>query len=163
MADPVLASLLRINRQRVKQMKRALAPHGYVGGMHLIMFHIRRNPGVSQEEIACFFSLDKTSVARDARRLEEMGHICRKTDPENRRQYQLFLTEAGQAFFPVLDGVQDAFAARISTGISPEDWESLSRLLQKVEENCFRDGGSRERDPGKEPGPSGAKDADGIV
>ena len=56
MADPILSSLLRINRQRVKQMKRALAPYDYVGVMHLIVLHIRRQPGVSQEEIACYFS-----------------------------------------------------------------------------------------------------------
>ncbi|WP_434309464.1 MarR family winged helix-turn-helix transcriptional regulator [Hominifimenecus sp. rT4P-3] len=139
MADPVLSSLLRINKQRMKQMKRALAPYGYVGVMHLIVLHVRRNPGVSQEEIACFFSLDKTSVARDARRLEEMGHICRKTTPEDRRQYQLYLTEAGQAFLPVLDQVHDAFAKKMSEGIAAEDWETLRRLLQRVEENCFLD------------------------
>lgn len=139
MADPILSSLLRINRQRVKQMKRALAPYGYVGVMHLIVLHIRRQPGVSQEEIACYFSLDKTSVARDARRLEEMGHIYRRTAPENRRQYQLYLTEEGQAFLTVLDGIHDEFAARISAGISPSDWENLGRILQLVEANCFAD------------------------
>ncbi len=139
MADPILSSLLRINRQRVKQMKRALAPYGYVGVMHLIVLHIRRQPGVSQEEIACYFSLDKTSVARDARRLEEMGHIFRRTAPENRRQYQLYLTEAGQAFLAVLDRIHDEFASRISAGISPSDWENLGRILQKVEANCFTD------------------------
>lgn len=81
MADQVLSSLLRINRQRMRLFKRALAPYGYVGVMHLILFHIRRNPGASQEEIAGHFSLDKTSVARDARRLEEMGHIRAAAGP----------------------------------------------------------------------------------
>lgn len=139
MADQVLSSLIRINRQRIKQMKKVLIPYGYVGVMHLIILHVRRNPGASQEEIACFFSLDKTSVARDARRLEEMGHICRKTTPEDRRQYQLYLTEAGQAFLPVLDQVHEAFAIEMSKGISPEDWETLRKLLQRVEKNCFLD------------------------
>ncbi len=144
MADRVLSSLLRINRQRMRLFKKELAPYGYVGVMHLILFHIRRNPGASQEEIASHFSLDKTSVARDARRLEEMGHIRRQMDPENRRQYQLYLTEAGEAMLPVLDGVHDAFAARISAGISREDWEVLTRLLQQVEDNCF--GEEREKE-----------------
>ncbi len=137
MADQVLSSLLRINRQRIRLFKKELAPYGYVGVMHLILFYIRKRPGASQEEIASHFSLDKTSVARDARRLEEMGHIRRQMDPENRRQYQLYLTEAGEAMLPVLDRIHETFAARLSTGISAQDWEQLKRLLGQVEANCF--------------------------
>jgi len=38
MPDQVLSSLLRINRQRLRSLRQALAPHNYVGVMHLIMF-----------------------------------------------------------------------------------------------------------------------------
>ena len=50
MRDPVLASLLRINRQRMRYLRRALAPWQYVGSMHLIVLYAGRNPGASQEE-----------------------------------------------------------------------------------------------------------------
>ena len=77
---PVLSSLRRMNRLQVREVKRALDPYNYIGVMHLIVLYIRKNPGASQEEIACFFGLDKASVARDARRLEEMGHIARRVN-----------------------------------------------------------------------------------
>jgi len=102
MEKTVLFSLLRINRYHRRALRCALAPYHYLGVMHLIVLHIERNPGASQEEIASFYALDKTSVARDARRLEELGHIERRTTPENRRQYQLFLTQAGRAMIQVL-------------------------------------------------------------
>jgi len=140
MRDPVLASLLRINRQRMRYLRRALAPWQYVGSMHLIVLYAGRNPGASQEDVACFYALDKTSVARDARRLEDMGHLRREVDPGNRRQYQLFLTEAGQGMIPVLERAYAAFAAKISGGISPEDWQHLQELLKRLEDNSCAEG-----------------------
>ncbi len=139
MADAVLSSLLRIDRQRRRYIRSALLPYQYVGAMHLIVLYLRRNPGASQEEIACHYALDKTGVARDARRLEDMGHIRREIVPADRRQYQIYLTEAGAAMGPVLDGIYDSFLRRISAGMSPEDWETLRRLLQKLEENSAAD------------------------
>lgn len=137
MPDAVMGSLLRINRQRLRALRQALAPIQYVGVMHLIMTYANRHPGASQEEIACFYAVDKTSVARDARRLEDMGHLRREVDPENRRQYKLYLTERGQEVLPVICHAYDSFAAKLSAGISPEDWQQLQRLLKLLEDNAL--------------------------
>ena len=132
----VLSSLLRINRHHRRTLKCALAPYQYVGVMHLIVIYVSRSPGTSQEEIAGYFALDKTSVARDARRLEELGHLERRTAPENRRQYQLFLTPAGQDMIQVIDRAMEEFQKNLSAGISPEDWGRLVLLLKRLEENA---------------------------
>ncbi len=129
----VLSSLLRINRHHRRTLKCALAPYQYVGVMHLIVIYVSRSPGTSQEEIAGYFALDKTSVARDARRLEDMGHIRRETGPN---QYQLFLTPAGQDMIQVIDRAMEEFQKNLSAGISPEDWGRLALLLKRLEENA---------------------------
>ena len=131
----VLSCLLRLDRCRRRELKRALAPYQYVGVMHLIVLYISRHPGASQEEITGFYALDKTSVARDARRLEDLGHIRRCTAPDNRRQYQLFLTEAGQAMTGVIDEATRRFQQSLSAGIPPEDWQQLAVLLQQLVNN----------------------------
>lgn len=136
MEKSVLSSLLRINRYHRRALKCALAPHQYVGVMHLIVIYISHHPGASQEEITNFYALDKTSVARDARRLEDLGHIQRRIIPENRRQYQLFLTEAGQAMIQVIDEAMEQFQKTLSTDISPEDWLRLTVLLKRLEQNA---------------------------
>lgn len=135
MEKAVLSSLLRINRHHRRALKCMLAPYQYVGVMHLIVIHIKCHPGTSQEEIAAFFALDKTSVARDARRLEDLGHIERRTTPQNRRQYQLFLTPAGQDMIQVIDEAMGQFQKKLSDGISTEDWQQLTILLKALEEN----------------------------
>lgn len=132
---PVLSSLLRINRYHRKALKCALAPYGYVGVMHLIVLYIDRHPGSSQEEIAGFYALDKASVARDARRLEELGHIERDKVPEDRRQYKLYLTDAGRDMIQVIDRAAERFQESLAVSISPEDWARLELLLKRLEEN----------------------------
>ena len=109
MTSPVLTSLLRINRRRMVALRRVLTPHGYVGFMHLILIYTARRPGASQEEICTFYALDKASTARDARRLEDAGHIRRQTDPENRRQYQLFLTPQGEEMVKIINQTHEEF------------------------------------------------------
>ena len=136
MTDPVLSSLLKINRQRMRILRHTvLTPNGYVGVMHLIVLYIGRHPGASHEDVVSFFALDKASLARSARRLEDLGHIRRAPDPENRRQYQLYLTPAGEEMLAVLDQATQRFQRQLSAGVSPEDWRTLAGLLQQLEEN----------------------------
>ena len=135
MEQSVLSSLLRINRNRRRALKCALAPYQYVGVMHLIVLYVSRHPGSSQEEITCFYALDKASVARDARRLEDLGHIERVVTPENRRQYKLFLTEAGCDMIRVIDRASEQFQQTLAAHISAEDWKRLEILLRRLEEN----------------------------
>lgn len=137
MPDPVLSAILRINRQRRRDLRQTLAPYRYAGGMHLIALYVDRNPGASQEEIASHYGADKTGVARDARKLEEMGHIRREINPENRRQYRLFLTEEGEKMIPVIHQAWDDFAAKLSAGIPEEEWQQLQYLLKRLEDNCM--------------------------
>lgn len=135
MEKSVLSSLLRINCYHRRALKRALAPYRYVGVMHLIVLYISRRPGSSQEEIAGFYALDKASVARDARRLEDLGHIERTKPPENRRQYKLFLTDAGRDMIRIIDRATGQFQQSMASGIFPEDWKQLAVLLRRLEEN----------------------------
>lgn len=132
---PVLSSLLRINRYRRRALKCALAPYQYVGVMHLIVLYVNRHPGSSQEEITSFYALDKASVARDARRLEDLGHIERNKIPENRRQYKLYLTDAGRDMIRIIDRAAEQFQKTLAASISPEDWAQLELLLKRLEEN----------------------------
>ena len=136
MANSVLLSLIRINSWRIRALKTAIAPYGYTGTMHLIVLYIRHHPGSRQEAIAEYYSLDKSSVARDARKLEELHHIVRHIDPENRRQYQLDLTPAGQEFVCFLDQIHDEYAEKLKTGFQEEEWAQLEKLLKRMEEEA---------------------------
>lgn len=134
MNTSVLLSLIHINSRRIRSLKAKIAPYGYTGTMHLIVLYIRRHPGSRQEDIAGYYALDKSSVARDARRLEELRHIVRRIDPENRRQYQLDLTPAGEEFVHFLDQIHEEYEEKLRSEFSEEEWAELTHLLKRMEE-----------------------------
>jgi MarR family transcriptional regulator for hemolysin len=66
---------------------------------------LSRHPGVSQDFLAEFHSVDKSRVARVVRELEKMGYITRSPDEKDRRYYRLSLTSSG---VQILDKIQEA-------------------------------------------------------
>lgn len=134
MSTPVLLSLIHINGRRIHSLKAKIAPYGYTGTMHLIVLYIRRYPGSRQEDIAEYYALDKSSVARDARKLEELHHIVRRIDPKNRRQYQLDLTPAGEEFLLLLDQINEEYEEKLRSEFNEKEWEELTHLLKRMEE-----------------------------
>ena len=62
--------------------------------LHLL-FEISHQKEINQEKIAGRCNINKGSVARSIKKLEEKGLIIRKTDDENRRQNKISLTEKG--------------------------------------------------------------------
>lgn len=131
----LLCYLTRLNRRRNAYLRQALAPYQYVGIMHLLMRYISQHPGASQDEVREYYSLDKTSVCRDARRLEELGHLRRQIDESNRRQNQLFLTPEGEAFLPVINAAYDAFSQKLVGDMTEQELDTLLALLKKLDEN----------------------------
>ncbi len=132
MTEHILSKLIRINRQWKKVCRSALAPYQYIGVMHLIVIYVNRYPGSRQEDVAEFYSLDKAGVARDALRLEKMGHISRQIDPESRRQYSLYLTEQGKEMVGVFRKIFVDFEKRILSTLSESEKETLLGLLDNV-------------------------------
>ncbi len=131
----LLCYLNRLNRRRITHLRQTLAPYQYVGIMHLVMRYVSKHPGASQDEVREFYALDKTSVCRDARRLEELGHVRRQIDEKNRRQNQLFLTPEGEAFLPVINAAYDTFSQKLVDGLTEEELDTLLALLQKLDAN----------------------------
>lgn len=133
MLERVLSNLIRVNSRRLAYLKDRIAPYGYTGTMHLIILYTNRHPGTSQEEIIAYYRLDKSSVARDARKLEDLGHLTRTIDPNNRRKYQLEVTEAGREFRNFIIQTDNEFAAELAKNFTPEEWEQLSELLSRMD------------------------------
>ena len=60
------------------------------------MFEIDHQREINQEKIASRCSIDKGSVARSIKKLEDKGLVVREVDEENRRQKKVSLTPKGE-------------------------------------------------------------------
>jgi len=96
---------------------------------------IKRNPNTSQDFLADLFGVDKSFVARKTRKMEIAGFITRQSDPDNRRQYMLKLTEKGEEIYFLIVKRSDEWEALITGGIEETDLITASNVISRIIEN----------------------------
>ena len=125
-------SYLYLARRRFLAVR--LAKYGLSDPLHLLVTGIGKNPGKNQDFFAEYFVLDKTTVARGAARLEQMGYITRETCEDDKRQYKLFLTEDGNNINRLVSSVYREWKELLSSGLTAEETEVAFDLLLRMAE-----------------------------
>ena len=67
-----------LHRSRSRFMSERLRDYGFSGAMYLILLHIERHPGTTQDSIANHMFIDKCNVARRTKKLETLGYSIGK-------------------------------------------------------------------------------------
>lgn len=125
-------SFTYLHRQRKKYMDDRLRGYGFVGGMPMILLYINRHPGTTQDAIVSHMYIDKCTVARRTKRLEELGYISRETGKEDRRENNLYVTESGEKLVPVIRETLHDWAKSVTRDLSDEERILLITLLDRL-------------------------------
>lgn len=125
-------ALSYLTRSRKKFMGEKLKEYEFTGAMYLILLHVDRRPGASQDSVATHLYLDKCSVTRRTKKLEELGFLYRVTDQNDRRQNNLYLTEKGQRLAPEIRKYLGQWGTDVGAPLTQEEKETLLRLLTKM-------------------------------
>lgn len=96
---------------------------------------IGRHPGLLPNQLAEHSGRDKAQVARVLKDLEDRGLIERSPHPTDRRTHCLTLTPSGTTVFARLQENRHRTATRMMEGISPQDRQHLSDLLEAMARN----------------------------
>ena len=121
-----------LHRSRSKFMGERLREHGFSGAMYMILLHVDRHPGASQDSIANHMYIDKCNVARRTKKLEELGYIRRETDQADRRQNNLYLTDKGRELVPVIRSYLAQWGRTITEDLTSQECATLLELLTKM-------------------------------
>lgn len=116
--------------------------------------YIHKNPGASQEDLVSFFKLNKGTVAKGIKKLQEEGYILRKQNENDRRAYRLYLTEKGEELHTKSERSLQEFNNILTRGFSEEEQQLLQQLLQRVTANVLEAAGEAREDllrPGPPP------------
>lgn len=125
-------ALTFLQRSRSKFMGERLRDYGFSGAMYMILLHVDRHPGASQDSIVNHMYINKCNVARHTKKLELWGYLRRETDQMDRRQNNLYLTEKGKALAPVIRGYLGEWGMEITAGLQEEEKATLLALLTKT-------------------------------
>lgn len=134
----LLHYMFHVNKRRHHFLREKLKSYHFSGSMYLVLTHIYENRNSSQEEISNSHDIDKATVAREAKKLEDMGLIEREESPENRRQYILKVTKAGKKIAEDIKKMDQYVIAVITADFTQEERDLLCSLLSRLEQNSER-------------------------
>ena len=116
------------------------------GCHHPFVTYLSRNPGTSQDAIARYLCLNKSTVARTLSYLEEHSYVKREVDAEDRRITRVYPTEKMLEALPQVKALAREWNALISEGLSEEEISVFTNILEKLEARAIEVsyGGERE-------------------
>jgi DNA-binding MarR family transcriptional regulator len=88
-------------------------------------------------DLAGVLDLDASTVSRHVRTLEERGLVARTTDPDDGRATRLALTDEGRERLEAGASRRRALIAELLEDWSPEDRETLRRLLTRLADDVL--------------------------
>jgi DNA-binding MarR family transcriptional regulator len=94
--------------------------------------HIGRNSLISQAELARATVTDPALTGRVLEPLIERGWVRRTRSEEDRRQYVLELTAAGQRVRKKVEEARDEIAAQVARALDDRDLDDLARVTTKI-------------------------------
>ncbi|QSZ67805.1 MarR family transcriptional regulator [Methanofollis aquaemaris] len=116
-----------------ERMKR----YGLSSGQLFTLIHLAHQQGITQETLARRFHVDKGTVARAVRRLEDTGYIRRTTDPDDRRAVRIFLTEKGEEIVPEIVRIDQEWEEEVCAGLTDEEQKMVRTLLRAIAHNSL--------------------------
>lgn len=132
---PFGAVISLVNRSKFVFLNDRLRPAGLSAGQFPVLMLLAKEQNIMQDTLVRHYHLDKGTIARAVRKLEDGGYIRRITDPGNRRAVRLFLTEKGDNAIPLLQNINREWEKIISSGLSKKDMAALHLLMCKVAQN----------------------------
>lgn len=129
--------LADINRLARREFDRRVRPLGLTRAQWLFLFHLGRQPGATQSELAEQLGLEKISVSRQADRLERAGWIERRDHREDGRAYHLFLTPRATRMVAKLDSAAMTLRADYLRGVPPARRTALVADLFRIKANLL--------------------------
>jgi DNA-binding MarR family transcriptional regulator len=94
--------------------------------------HIGRNSRISQADLARATATDPTLTGRALETLIDRGWVRRSNSEEDRRQYVLELTAAGQRTRKKVEDARRRIAVQMTTVLDDRDLEDFERIAGKM-------------------------------
>ncbi len=98
---------------------------------------LRDHNGAPQQELAEALCMDANNVVLLLNELEDLGHIARRRDPDDRRRHLVELTEEGFRALRSAERAQETIEDDVLRALDPGErailWQLLTRALQGAE------------------------------
>lgn len=99
---------------------------------------LRREPGMRQSELADLLEVEPITLSRMIDRLADSGMVCRKPDPNDRRAWNLYLTDKADSLIRRLQIEANHVEDGALAGLNADERRVLAELVERVRANLSR-------------------------
>ena len=121
-----------IHRTRIVHLNNEMKDLELTAGQVPFLIHLSHKEGITQDDLAVHLHIDKGTVARALKKLEDNGFIYREINPQNRRRYLLFLTEKGRQIVPQIYDIDKEWEHSVCSNLSDTEYSLLFNALQTL-------------------------------
>lgn len=118
-------------------MNRELKHLNLTEGQVPCLMVLSKNPGITQDELAKILHIDKGTIARAVRKLEEKDMLNRIQDQKNRRRYLLSLTVKGENRIPEILRAEEKWENLIFTCFTDEERSHVVNCVKILAKNSL--------------------------
>lgn len=134
---PFGAVVSLVSRSKSVFLNNRLRPLGLSAGQFPVLMLLSYEENIMQDRLVRHYRLDKGTIARAVKKLEDGGYIRRITDPTNRRAVRLFLTKKGERAIPLLRAINREWEEQVRDGLSRDERTVLHSLMCRAAENSM--------------------------
>lgn len=130
--DTVLGLFMRASHAYFQKSFQQLDSIGLRPGQPPMLWHIFKEEGLSQRELAKRLQVKPPTVNVSLQRMERADYICRRQDEKDQRVSRIYLTEKGRRLAGQIGEIMKADEARITRDLTEAEVCLLSRFLKQM-------------------------------
>ncbi len=135
----LMRAVAKARRAWNSYVKEVALAEGIPDSYRTVLMFLLRHPGAGQRNIAEFACITTSAVNQVVKSMLEEGYLVKETDPGDKRNSKLYLTQKGTGVatrvFEKLDAADDA----ITKHIGAEKEAELIQFLEELSEYVGRD------------------------
>lgn len=124
-----------LSRAMRHYLSRATRGLGFSQEQWRALWHLSRNEGLTQTNLAALLEVQPISLTRALDRLAEQDLIERRPSPNDRRATQVYLTENARPVIAKLTEILNEFRATAVGGLSADELALATDLLRRMRAN----------------------------
>ncbi len=118
--------------QAAKKFEARLKEQGLTLALWPTLMCLWEEEGVTQREISAKSKVENSTTTRTLDKLEKLGLVERRNDPNSRRSFRIYLTEQGHAIKSDLLPLPVAVNEEMLASLNEEEQQQIIKLLQKM-------------------------------
>lgn len=140
MIDPLTltAALVSLGRTVRARQGELLLPHGLHPGQDSLLLEVWREPGLIQSSLASRLGIESPTVTRMVGRLERVGLVERRRDPDDARRIRVHPTQRSRLVEPAVKRVWQELAEQVAHGIGADEAAELTGLAVRTSRALHR-------------------------